>query len=155
MKCSGKKSWSSIKCETHLSFNSPKFSLFDFKFISTVYITLEKVFNSTLDLYNNICSKSTRNIHIQHIICSYTIPIKIKGKCIILIFKMVELWHKINKSLPQISHTHTHTHTNTHILFYNSFLLFNSFIILDSQCKIIIMKCMPTKGIRYNFNYKL
>ena len=151
MKCSGKKSRWCIKCETHLSFNSPKFSLFDFKFISRVYIALEKVFNSTLDLYNNIYSKSTRNIHIQHIICSYNIPIKIRKKCIILIFKMVELWHKIDKSLPKISHTHTHTH----ILLYNSFLLFNSFIILDSQCKIIIMKCMPTKGIRYNFNYKL
>lgn len=86
MNQSGKKLRWNIKYETHLSFNLPKFSLVDFKFISRVYVSQEKVFNSALDLYNNICSKEykeyshTVNIHIQYITCPYDIPIKIMKK---------------------------------------------------------------------------
>lgn len=55
---------------------------------------------------------------------------------------MVELRHKMKKACPR-----HHTHKT---IFYNSFLLSNIFILLESQCVIIIMKCLPTKDISYN-----
>lgn len=86
MNQSGKKLRWNIKYETHLSLNLPKFSLVDFKFISIIYVSQEKVFNSALDLYNNICSKEYKEY--SHTVYNLSIwyPYKNQEKSIILIF---------------------------------------------------------------------
>lgn len=58
--------------------------------------------------------KSPKNVHLQHIISPYTIPIKIREKMHYTHFKNVELRYKLDKILPKT--THTHTHTVNHIL---------------------------------------